>query len=427
MSDWNKAAEKLMAARCLLTITEPWYGHCTMSIEWKPSEMSWIENPADRTMGMAIKDPGIITGYYYPDWVLATPIERLYGVIEHSINHLIRLHTLRQRHLQQDAWNLATDMAVNGHKSNPYIGHKKGNKYTSPNDKMVWCPTDWPSTNSTEWYYEQMVDEEDENGQGEGDGEGEEQEQEGQGQGQGEGEGEGKSSSQWYESGKHSGVGVDNHQIWDETDVSQDDARQLVHDMARQATEKSRGHSPGHLTEILETLNKPIIKWREILRQYLGKHVGNKRQTWSRVNRRYGFGVKGISRHAAADVSVIIDTSGSISTQELEQFFGEIEAISYKAKVNVLQWDANFQGYNRYRRGDWRTMECKGRGGTNMVAPVDWLEQNNLIGDICIMLTDGYTPWPNSRPFPMLFVITTDETQATGPDWGEIVRMRIAQ
>lgn len=426
----QKAAEKIMAARCRLLSTEPWYGHMSMSIEWISTEMEWITNEEDRTLGMCVQDPGVVKCYYNPDWILKTSIEQIYGTIEHAINHLIRLHTLRQRHLDEQAWNIATDMAVNGHEHNPHIGFKENSRViVKPHDNMVWVPRDWSPSDSAEHYYEkimeQMPKQQEQGQQGQGQGQGQDQEGDGEGEGEGGGNGNSKSQQQ-YQAGKFSGTGLDNHQIWNRSNVSQDEARQLIHDMAKQASERTQGHVPGHLKEVLEALAKPIIRWREILRQYLGKHVGNNRKTWSRLNRRYGFGTKGVSHHAAAEVSVVVDTSGSIGTQELEQFFAEIEAIAYKAKVHVLQWDHAYQGFARYRRGDWRNITVNGRGGTDMVAPVEWLEQNGVIGDICVMLTDGYCSWPTRRQFPMLFVITTSEQHTDGPDWGEIVRMQIA-
>ena len=107
----------------------------------------------------------------------------------------------------------------------------------------------------------------------------------------------------------------------------------------------------------------------------------------------------------------------------MQQFFGEIEAISHKAKTKVLLWDSKFQGYDTYRRGEWKKIQVKGRGGTNMSTAVEWLIDNKAIADVQIMLTDGYTPWPNKKSFPMVTVITTDEK---GPSWGEVIKMKIA-
>ncbi len=132
--------------------------------------------------------------------------------------------------------------------------------------------------------------------------------------------------------------------------------------------------------------------------------------------------MKGISRHAASEVCVVIDTSGSISRHELEQFFGEIEAIAKHAKINVLQWDYDFQGYGKYRKGEWKNIEIHGRGGTRMDAAIDWIDEQGLNPDLVVLLTDGYTGWPSQKPFPFVVCITEENTSE--PDWARLFESR---
>jgi predicted metal-dependent peptidase len=208
------------------------------------------------------------------------------------------------------------------------------------------------------------------------------------------------------------------------SDASQDEARQIVKDIVDQASQKCQGQSPGHLQDAIAELKKPVVKWCELLHQYLGQHVGNKRSTYSRRCRRQDtFGIPGVSHHAAASVNVIVDTSGSISSKELQQFFSEIEAISSKAKTMVLQWDLQFQGYNKYRRGDWKSFKVNGRGGTDMAAPIQWLCDNHKIADVQIMLTDGYCNYIGREivNFPIITVVTNNSTES--PPYGVVIRM----
>ena len=216
---------------------------------------------------------------------------------------------------------------------------------------------------------------------------------------------------------------IGDHSIWKNSELSPDVIRQIIHDSTIQAIERSQGKVPGHLSELLKQLSQPVVSWRQVLRQYFGRHLGDRRKTYSRRDRRKdSFGLPGISRHAAARVSCIIDTSGSIGHEELEQFFAEIEAISYRARICILQWDHDFQGFtDRYRRGYWKKIEIKGRGGTDMVAPVEWLEKQGLVGDVCVMLTDGECSYANKKSFPMVTCITTQN--GSEPDWGKVIRM----
>lgn len=458
-------SEKLMKARCRLMTREPWYGHIAMSMIWIPSQMSWIPE-YKRTMGVRIINGCEIQCLYYPPFVEKLNIRELFAVIQHEIEHIVRCHCVRIGHRNPEAWNIAADMTVNGPKKSPRIGYKMAgsNEVVVPlAGNIIWIPDSWPQDGTSEAYYDKLEKQQQAMGaccgncgrpmpgqsqgggkgknkgkgkdKNSGQGSGQDQDPNGQGQGQGgsSGEDDGNCPScgqggDEYSYGGVSGKAMDDHSIWNQSDVSADEARQVIKDVVDQATSKCQGNAPGHLSEAIKALAKPVVRWRELLRSYLGRHVGNRRLTFSRRNRRNRtFGIPGISHHAAATVNVIVDTSGSVGTRELEQFFAEIDAISSRATVQVLQWDHAFQGYAKYRRGDWKKWKVHGRGGTDMAAPVQWLVDNKAVADVQVMLTDGYCNWAPAKPFPMITVITTPEGTTSAPDWGHVVRMRATE
>jgi len=361
------------------------------------------------------------------------------------------------------------DMTINGRKSKPKFGYHEPttDQIILPLDgQCVWVPEDWDVDQTAETYYDKLVKsvakcpscnrpmtgnqqaqaqgqgQKGKQGQGQGQGQGQKSQQ-GQGSQGGDGDGEhqascpkcgntGKVTPGSYQYGGVYGKQIDDHAVWSQTEVSQDEARQLIKDITDQATQKCQGYSPGHLAEALKELGKPVVRWRELLRRYLGNHVGNQRRTYSRRNRRIDtFGMPGISHHAAAKVTVIVDTSGSVGKQELEQFFAEIDMISSRAIVSVLQWDHAFQGYSKYRRGDWKKFVVKGRGGTDMAAPIKWLEDNSLLTDCLVMLTDGYCNWASPRGwYPgigMINVITSAKGSITESTWGHQVYLKATE
>jgi predicted metal-dependent peptidase len=444
-----KQADRLMKARCRLMTREPWYGHIAMNMVWIPSEMPWLPE-SRRTMGVRIVNGGEIQCIYFPPFVDKLSIRELFAVIQHEIEHIVRCHCVRIGSRNPEAWNIAADMCVNGSKHKPRIGYQEPttNELILPlNGNIVWIPASWPNDGSAEQYYDLLEKQQrrmggvcgscgrPKKGKGKGKGKGG-QGQGGQGQGGQGGQGEpgpdqcpncGGELGGDYDYGDVSGKVIDDHTTWNQTDVSPDEARQVIKDLVDQATAKCQGHTPGHLSEAIAQLNKPVVRWRELLRSYLGKHAGNQRRTYSRISRkRQAFGTKGISRHAASEVTVIIDTSGSIGKEELKQFFAEIEAISHRSRVWLLQWDHAFQGYDRYRRGDWKKIAVKGRGGTDMAAPINWLRENGLVKDVQVMLTDGYCNYAADAHFPYICVITTPEGTTDGPNWGHTIRMKVA-
>jgi len=391
--------EKIMAARCRLLTVCPFYGHMGMQIHWAPSNFSWMPPGQAKTMGVNCSN-GRINCYWYPEFIESDTIPELFAAIQHEIEHLVRMHLARTSSKYEPLlWNLALDMCVNGSKNNPRIGCLVGDTLTLPIDEekegnMIWISPDWPVDETAEHYYDRIKTD---------------------------------NEYQWARDLANrqafcQGM-VDDHSIWKGSEMSADEMRQLVHDATTQASQRSQGNIPGHLLELLEKLANPIISWRQILRQFFGRHLGDRRRTYNRRDRRRDiFGQPGISHHAAAKASCIIDTSGSISKDDLEQFFTEIEAIAYRTRLCILQWDHAYQGFTgRYRRGDWKKIQIKGRGGTDMAAPVEWLYKNDLIGDVCIMLTDGFCNYPEKKSFPFVVCITTDS--GSEPNWGRPIRM----
>jgi predicted metal-dependent peptidase len=436
--------DKLMAARCRLMTREPWYGHVAMNMIWTPSQMPWMPEE-QRTMGVRIVNGGDIQCLYYPPFVDKLTVEELFAVIQHEIEHIVRVHCVRRSHRNPMGWNIAADMTVNGSRNSPRIGYKKpgSSEIIVPLEgNIVWIPQGWPSDGTSEQFYDMLEKKQQESGgkccsscgrptkgkgkaQDSGDGDDGE---DGEGGGSQDGSCKACGQSGEYEYGGVKGQIIDDHSTWDQSDVSEDEARQVIKDVVDQATDKCQGNAPGHLVEAIQELSKPVIRWREQLRQYFGRNVGSRRWTYSRRNRRYTqFGIKGVSRHAACNINVIIDTSGSVGKRELEQFFAEIDSISSRAKVNILQWDHAFQAYGKYRRGDWKKFEVRGRGGTNMADPMYWLGDNDLVADVQVMLTDGYTPWADESriTYPCITVITTPQGTTDGPEYGSVVRMKV--
>lgn len=429
-----EASDNLMKARCRLMIREPFYGSIAMDMTWREDKMEYKDVPEEaKTMGVRLTPTGAECVYYKP-FVEKLSVEELYTVVQHEIEHLVRLHCLRRDQRHHELFNVACDMSIHGHQSNPKIGYTEfGKKPVFPMaDQLCWVPDNEDPNLTAEEYYKRMLQKmpklkctcgtsQGQGADGQGSGDGADQGD----QNQGKGKKDKKSKKGNDGNGNcpiHSGKLLDSHWIWDTSETNEDEARQIVNSMVQNAISKNQGSIPGHLLDAVQALSKPVVRWRELLRRYLGQHVGNRRPTLARRNRRNdSFGVKGVSHHAAATVNVIVDTSGSIGQEELGKFFAEIDAISSRAKTSVLQWDHEFQGFAQYRRGNWKKFKVNGRGGTDMAAPYKWLEDNGKIADVQIMLTDGHCNWADSKGYPVITCITTEQS---GPDWGHVVRLK---
>lgn len=444
-----QASEKMMNARCRLLTRIPYYGHLAMGMTWHQHDFSFEPNEDARTMGVRIVNGGEVQCIYYGPFVDKLSQEECYAVIQHELEHVMRCHCIRVSDRHPLAWNIAADMTINGPRSNPRIGYKdaNGSLIIPMKNEIIWIPEDWEKDCSSEEYYSRLMKNQknvcpkcgkmkggakDKGDSGGGqDGDGDSGGEQGTGKGGKGGKSPGKCGGSCdgcgageYAFGDAHGKAIDNHSVWNQSDVGADEARQVVHDLVQQAVQKSQGNVPGHVSELLKKLAKPVVRWREMLRQYLGRHVGNRRTTYSRASRRFSqFGIPGTSTHAAATVNVIVDTSGSVSTDELQRFFAEIESIAYRAKINVLLWDHDFQGFGPYKRGAWKNFKVNGRGGTDMAAPIKYLMDKKLIADVQVMFTDGECNYAPKQEFPMITVISRGKGYGNEPGWGQTVFM----
>ena len=276
------AQDRLARARCLLLTFCPFYGHIALRMSWSASDMGWL--PVERrTLGVRFLDSTQVECLCYPPFVEQLTGAELCTVIQHEIEHVVRLHCVRGRGLQPEAFNVAADICVNGEQHRPRIGFVPPGA-TQPvipfPDRLLWVPPGWPPDESAEYYYRRLLQ---------------------------------TSPAERLALGE--GRGLDDHSVWDRSRVSREEARQLVSSFVREANAAAPGCVPGHLVEAIAALGRVRVRWSDLLRQFLGRHLGSRRRTWSRVHRRHdAFGVPGWSRRAACSVNVIVDTSGSVSS-----------------------------------------------------------------------------------------------------------------
>jgi predicted metal-dependent peptidase len=434
----RRAYERLIGAKSRLLVTQPWYGVMAMRMEFIEAHPS--ECP---TMGVRVSTAGggKIICAYNPEFVLklfSEGVNTLVSVIQHEIEHVVRLHCVRHTTEHPTVWNIAADMVCNGRKNDKRIENLP--------DDCVFFPDQWDTNVATEEVAAKLMDEGHvtfkcpmcggtmgSDGQGQGQGNGDGDEDEGQdNSGGGGGSGDDKCPCCGQEGGGDDGGGksfgkiYDDHGQWKKSDANKEDAKEIVRHAVQEATSQHAGHVPGHLTEDLKKLEKPSYNWKNALKEFVGRTCGTKRSTHSRPARRFpdAFGMKGYSRHGSARLTIMVDTSGSVSSIMLSHFFAEVEHISWKYKIILVQFDHGVQDVNmKYRRGDWRKIKVKGRGGTCFHSVLDHIEKEKLVGQANIILTDGEAPWPDNKPYPVIWAISNHHNDKIEAPWGTNIKL----
>jgi predicted metal-dependent peptidase len=117
------------------------------------------------------------------------------------------------------------------------------------------------------------------------------------------------------------------------------------------------------------------------------------------------------------DVAIVCDTSASMGERLLARALAEVEGVLVRAglrqaQVRVLAVDTEVQAARRVTRA--AAVELVGGGGTDMGAGILAAAKLRPPPSIVIVLTDGYTPWPE-RPPPRVRVIVGLLAQAHSP------------
>lgn len=190
------------------------------------------------------------------------------------------------------------------------------------------------------------------------------------------------------------------------------------------------GKLPAAIKELVEQMRRSKVDWRDVFNRFIGGDQPDD-YTFRRCNRKVyytqGIYMPAIDKIGVGDVVVAVDTSGSVSSAELEQFLGELNSITddHKPKsVTVITCDSVIRTVNRYEQGDIiEKIECTGRGGTRVEPVFRYINDNDIPVDNMVYLTDmGIFDFPDTAPdYPVLWV-STDERCGDAP-FGQTTRI----
>jgi predicted metal-dependent peptidase len=173
---------------------------------------------------------------------------------------------------------------------------------------------------------------------------------------------------------------------------------------------------------IIMAAQQSYVSWERYLKHYLGQMIS---PTWIRTlkrpDRRFGYPYAGKKRGYTDRKLVAIDTSGSISDDDLAQFLVEVNHLAEIQPVDLVLFDTRIQigpvPFNRKQA----TMDFKGRGGTDFSEVFKLAEERHY--QSVILLTDGVASAPDKPQGvkDILWVLTGSSNPPV--EWGERVRI----
>jgi predicted metal-dependent peptidase len=231
-------------------------------------------------------------------------------------------------------------------------------------------------------------------------------------------------------------AGLDEHDWEGAQSLSDEDKRELARDIdeAIRQGAMAAGKMGGTGNRDLDELLQPQIDWREVLREFIQNTcAGSDYSTYARPNRRLmSQGIimpSGISEQVG-ELVIAIDTSGSIGQRELTAFLSEVKGVCDTVKpdkLRLLYWGSSVVGDEAYDMHELdnlvKSTKPMGGGGTDVNCVTQYMADEGIKPQACIVLTDGYlySGW-GDWTCPVLWAILDNKSAV--PDEGKAVHIK---
>jgi predicted metal-dependent peptidase len=365
------AQEKLVTARIGLLLKAPFFGNLATRMQLINAD-GWCTTAA--TDGRNF--------YYSSEFINSLPLKQVEFLVGHEVLHAVYDHMGRRGDRDPKIANIAADYCVNFDLVEQRVG-----------EKISVVPILY-DTKYKDWSYEQVYDDLIQNASKmnldelakkildehlDGDGE----------------DGNGDSKKRTHSGGSR-------------PKLTEEEKRQIRDEIKEAVLASAQavgaGNLPGGVKRLIQDLTAPVINWRELLQQQIESTIKSD-FTWMKPSRRgwhMDAVMPGMIPGNTVDITVAIDTSGSISNEDLKIFLSEIKGImdSYdEYSINVFTWDTavhNPQTYTSDNLEDILDYEPGGGGGTDPHVIWTHLKDNGLEPKKLVVFTDfcffGWSP-----------------------------------
>ena len=132
------------------------------------------------------------------------------------------------------------------------------------------------------------------------------------------------------------------------------------------------------------------------------------------------------------EVAVAIDVSGSIGTEELNDFVSEIVGIARafrnKLKMTLFTHETNMVDEWSIENGSVekiKQIKIKGGGGTSFITPYDEFMKKHKNTKYLVWLTDGYGDTLSKRTIPIIWCLSKNSSdEIPKQNGGKIVKLK---
>jgi predicted metal-dependent peptidase len=238
-------------------------------------------------------------------------------------------------------------------------------------------------------------------------------------------------------------------EVWDAVDdngerLSGDDLAEAEETLRRDVivaamAEKAAGSGTITLDGgVVDAAKAPTVDWVEAMADFLNRAYAGE-PTLAKPARRHlweGNYFPSMQGVGGGDLVIAIDTSGSVSQDEAEQFASEIDAIREMIKPDrtcVIYCDSHIQkgrdGQSYDVFDSYEDIEVRriSGGGTRFDPPFHLVDQEGLEPHALIYFTDGYAAVEERTAdvvdYPVLWATTGVEPSFRGQEFGEVITL----
>ena len=293
-------------------------------------------------------------------------LENRMAILKHEALHIIHNHFLRateEHNRNHDLWNISTDCAINQQCNEEHLKGLNGINYKTLKQDLK-LEIDVPADLDSESYFELLKQD---------------------------------CEKQGRISEMSSLDGYDDHSSWKRSkgnpELLKDFTKNII-EKAIESTLKAKGDIPSYVTDLLALYSKKKeIDWKKVLRNIVGNKKTSTRTTIQKRNRRLQdrIDLKGKTKDRRFNVLTVVDVSGSVLDEELQNAVGEILHICKltNSDLDLIQVDSEARAPEKIKSNK-KTFNRTGNGGTDLRHAIDKAKEYHLNYDCIVVCTDGY-------------------------------------
>lgn len=411
-TDINKSNEILKECIGILLFKNSFWGFV----------FSKIKRVCDETlpaiMGVSMSDDSLISLYYNPRYVIHANRDFLIKVFEHEGIHILNNHlgllllilsnepNKERKKEKMDLFGVAADFAANS------LIYDMPKSQTIDGELMEFCfPENYnlPMKQAVEYYFSELLknEEKDKNNKSQKD----------------------KSSSEKFNSlndsndsnngnGDKQKYSLDDHSKWTSELKDCPDLRSLARKIEKQSKEiiidayntmdaKSRGTLPTYIQQVItQFFLKPKVPYYHIISKLIkGSKISKSKIAYNRINRKRSYLISerneenfpllspfpGKTKDATFKICIILDTSGSMNSEDIRQGLSGAKNIIEQDKdclTTIIEIDAKIHKIYNIKKINDIDFNVLGRGGTYLTPALEYAKKNNY--DVALIFTDGW-------------------------------------